>query len=87
MSEVLNEYWSAQLVTEYMGMLHEQKMQNYGYQCDRSAPHVIHNARVYKDGNAYCCLLGENIQEGICGFGKTPQEACNEFDRIWTQGD
>lgn len=85
MSE-LNEYWSAQAVTEYKGMLYDQKMQNYIYQCERIAPHVIHNAKVFQDGDEFCCLLGENIQVGICGFGKTPKEACDGFDRIWVEG-
>ena len=83
----LNEYWSAQAVEEYKGMLYEQKMQNYTYNCERSAPHVIHNTKIFKDGNKYCCLLGDNIQEGICGFGDSPKEACDDFDYIWIKGE
>jgi hypothetical protein len=41
-----------------------------------------------KDGNAYCYLLGNNLQEGICGFGKTPYSAAvdlyNQFMGIKT---
>lgn len=33
----------------------------------------------YKDGNAWCILLGDNIQEGICGFGGTKEEALIAF--------
>lgn len=33
----------------------------------------------YKDGNAWCILLGDNIQEGICGFGDTKEEALIDF--------
>lgn len=33
----------------------------------------------YKDGNKWCILAGENIQEGICGFGDTVEEALYEF--------
>jgi len=33
----------------------------------------------YKDGNAWCILLGDNIQEGICGFGDTKEEALIAF--------
>ena len=29
----------------------------------------------YKDGNQWCILVGDNIQEGICGFGDTIDEA------------
>lgn len=33
----------------------------------------------YKDGNKWCILVGDNIQEGICGFGDTVNEALLEF--------
>ncbi len=33
----------------------------------------------YKDGNKWCFLYGENIQEGICGFGDTIYEAAKVF--------
>jgi len=33
----------------------------------------------YKDGNQWCFLYGENIQEGICGFGDTIYQAAKEF--------
>lgn len=82
----LNEYWSAQAVEEYKGMLHEQKMQNYMYQCERTAPHVIHNAAIMQDGNQWCCILGD-LPTGVVGFGNTPKEACAEFDRVWEQGN
>ena len=32
------------------------------------------------DGNMYCVLMGENIQEGITGFGDTMLKALNDFD-------
>ena len=33
----------------------------------------------YKDGNQWCFCYGENIQEGICGFGDTIYEAAKNF--------
>lgn len=30
---------------------------------------------VFKDGADWCALIGENIQEGIAGFGYTPRAA------------
>jgi len=39
---------------------------------------------VVKDGNAWCALVGKDLQSGIAGFGDTPKEAiealCNEKD-------
>lgn len=31
------------------------------------------------DGNMWCALLGTNLQEGLAGFGPTPQEALVEL--------
>jgi len=50
-------------------------------------PSVILRPRVFLDGDAWCCLLGANIQEGVCGFGATPEEACAAFDRTWRMGN
>ena len=30
---------------------------------------------VFLDGDQWCALLGENLQEGLGGFGNTPAEA------------
>jgi hypothetical protein len=36
-----------------------------------------------KDGNQWCVLYGENLQEGIAGFGDTPDKAMTAFDVAW----
>lgn len=46
-------------------------------------PHVLMRPRVFPDGNAWCALYGENVQEGVAGFGATPALACADFDRNW----
>lgn len=33
----------------------------------------------FKDGNQWCFLYGENIQEGVCGFGETIYKAAWDF--------
>jgi hypothetical protein len=35
--------------------------------------------KLSKDGDQFCFLYGENLQEGIAGFGKTPMEAASDF--------
>ena len=46
-----------------------------------SAEEVLIKAglKPYKDGNKWCILAGDNIQEGICGFGDTIDEALYQF--------
>jgi len=36
--------------------------------------------KLTKDGNQWCCLLGENTQEGIAGFGDTPYLAILDWN-------
>lgn len=36
--------------------------------------------RLTKDGDSWCALLGENLQEGVTGFGKTPALALLAFE-------
>lgn len=36
--------------------------------------------RLFVDGDMWCALYGENLQEGIAGFGKTPAKALFEFE-------
>jgi len=46
-------------------------------------PCVVFKAKITLDGSKYCCLLGENLQEGVAGFGDTPQAACHDFDNLF----
>lgn len=46
-------------------------------------PFTVYKPKIYRDGNMWCCLLGENIQEGVCTFGKTPNEAICNFNKAW----
>ena len=36
--------------------------------------------RLTKEGNEWCFIIGENIQEGLCGFGETVREAMDNFN-------
>lgn len=39
------------------------------------------DADIYKDGDKWCCMIGENIQEGIAGFGDRPDKAISSLQR------
>ena len=44
-----------------------------------------YNLRPYRDGDAWCILLGKDIQSGICGFGYTQTEAYLDFLRSYKE--
>jgi hypothetical protein len=46
-------------------------------------PSVAYRPRLARDGAVWCALYGMNIQEGIGGFGATPEGAMADFDRAW----
>ena len=46
-------------------------------------PCVLWKPSLFRDGNQWCALLGENIQEGVVGFGDSPDAAMWAFDEAW----
>ena len=65
-------------------MEHQSKM-NYLVQQEEFNLFVMLKPKLYKDGNMWCVLYGDNIQEGICGFGKSPILAIYEFNKAWRE--
>lgn len=50
------------------------------YQWTRPSVLYQMRIRISKDGNQWCMLLGDNLQEGIAGFGDTVAQARDAFD-------
>lgn len=46
---------------------------------------VLLRPKIYIDGNMWCVLYGDNLQDGIAGFGETPAQAMNDFDSAWNK--
>lgn len=46
-------------------------------------PSAIYKPRLFIDGNQWCALYGDNIQEGIAGFGDTPADALVDFNNAF----
>jgi len=49
-------------------------------------PCNIKKPRIFKDGDSWIALLGDNFAEGVTGSGATPEEACQSFDKYWNTG-
>jgi len=48
-------------------------------------PCVLWKPSLFRDGNQWCALFGENIQEGVVGFGDSPDAAMWAFDEAWRE--
>ncbi|MFH5773543.1 hypothetical protein ACHFJ0_04770 [Paracoccus sp. NGMCC 1.201697] len=42
--------------------------------------HSVLKPKLTKDGDMWCALHGENLQEGVAGFGPTPASALLAFE-------
>ena len=48
--------------------------------CELMRPAVVFKPKLSLDGDMWCALLGDDLQVGIAGFGKSPAEAMFAFD-------
>jgi hypothetical protein len=55
-------------------MEHQSKMNILVQQEEYNLFSVL-KPKLVKDGNSWCCLFGDNLQDGIAGFGDTPYTA------------
>lgn len=46
-------------------------------------PSVLFRPKLSLDGNQWCAMYGDNLQEGVCGFGESPQKAMDDFNKNW----
>ena len=68
----------------HAGFLLEQSAQeNINAAQELQRPSVVFKPLLSKDGNEWCALLGENLQEGLAAFGSSPAEAMANFDKAW----
>lgn len=50
-----------------------------------ATPSMMLLPKLFIDGDKWCALFGENLQNGVAGFGDSPDEAYADFDKSWTE--
>jgi len=58
-----------------------REIQNAGFEHQRWC--VLLRPKIFIDGNMWCALYGENLQDGVAGFGESPSKAMSDFDSAW----
>jgi hypothetical protein len=46
-------------------------------------PFMLLKPKLSADGNMWCFLYGDNLVDGVAGFGETPAKAAVQFDIEW----
>lgn len=58
-----------------------QEFTSAAYELQR--PSAIYRPGISIDGNQWCALYGDNLQDGVAGFGDSPDLAMRDFDKNW----
>lgn len=58
-----------------------REIQNAGFEMQR--PSAVYRPALKIDGDQWCALYGDNLQDGVCGFGSSPSIAMRAFDVAW----
>jgi len=74
---------SEQTNLEFQEAAASLKQELYKLGITLSLPHVLLRPQISLDGNQWCALYGENLHDGVAGFGDSPCEAMADFDRAW----
>lgn len=68
------------------GISHYAQMVGAAYEevaAEQMRPCVLFRPKIYIDGDQWCALYGDNLQEGIAGFGRSPSDAMHDFDKSY----
>lgn len=52
---------------------------------EQARPFVLLRPSMQQDGDQWCALYGNNLQDGVAGFGKSPADASCDFDKNWNK--
>lgn len=50
---------------------------------EQCRPSVLFRPTLSLDGGQWCALYGADLQSGVAGFGNSPEDAMQDFDRQW----
>lgn len=83
MSEVLSQENQNMVAQAHCWTAELENRQNQEYHGERLRPFYLMRPKLFLDGDQWCCLYGENIQDGLAGFGPTPAKAAWAFDEAF----
>lgn len=63
--------------------MHEAQRAVISIEEELTRPSAIYKPAIRLDGNKWCALYGEDLQCGVAGFGDSPAQAMDEFDKEW----
>lgn len=65
-------------------LVHQSKM-NAAITAEEFAIVASIKPRLFRDDNQWCMLWGENLRDGVAGFGDSPILAMYDFNKSWSK--
>lgn len=80
------DYWMnrANQDTVNNSLTHEAQLNYWAVKQDLALAESL-KPKLMIDGDKWCCLYGDNLQDGVAGFGDTPIAAILEFNKAMYQ--
>lgn len=79
-------------MTDYQAVFdavsHHAQMAGQAWQLaaySHETPSAVYRPALSIDGNKWCALYGEDLMNGVAGFGDSPAEAMADFDHNWSK--
>ncbi len=83
MNAILEEHYQQSILNQIESSCTAQRYAVEETQGELRRPSVIYRPTLSLDGNQWCMLYGENLHDGVAGFGDTPALAASDFDKNW----
>jgi hypothetical protein len=80
---MLDEQWQQHIASTAAHWCEMAKESVRSAAAEYERPSAIFKPRLSIDGNQWCALYGDNLQDGVAGFGESPADAMWDFDRNW----
>ena len=61
----------------------QQSKHNAAIEAEEMSLVALLRPRVFIDGNRWCVLYGDNVMDGVAGFGESPIHAVYDFNNAW----
>jgi hypothetical protein len=52
---------------------------------EKMRPCYLLRPKLFIEGDKWCALYGDNLQDGVAGFGDSPELAYLDFDKQWSK--
>jgi hypothetical protein len=68
---------------QHFEVLQHQEKMNAIVEQEEFSKFVMMKPKLYKDGDKWCCLYGEDQMSGLVGFGDSPYLAILDWNNAW----